>query len=595
MPNRSNTQAADTTRIAIIRLLGLFIITSFFACNNDPDHTNAEAQFDLSIRLGFEPDRLNPMLSKQTQATQIEGMIFLPLADYNPFNLKLEPVLLKSPPKITQITDGLYAGGSKYEMEIMNEARWDDGTPVTGHDYAFTMKAALDPYLVNTAWKAHMEHITEINIDSTNPNKITVLTNNRYILSEEVITTNDVYPEHIYDPQHLLKPYSFATLKSPDAEHDLQIDSILHDFADRFNDEKYSRSVVSGAGPYTFVEWIPNQQVVLKRKDQWWGALFEQKHPSFQAKPASITYYMIPDAQTAITALKDGKVNLVAELSPEQYTGLQQYNDINHSLTLEAPSVLQYYFIAYNSDRPGLREKAVRQAITRLMNVQSLIDQLFFGLAEPTVGPIPPQHKAYDQDLIPIGFDPAAAKKLLDQSGWKDTDQDGVIDKIVDGKKHDLHLHILTSRLQLSQDVAIILKVEVQKLGIKMDIIPDDLPKLLQDLNNGDFDLVCLSSSHSIGPYDPYNYWHSQATTYGSNHFNFRNSTADSLITLIRETLDEDQRNQLYKQFQKILFEEQPALFLVSPRVPIAATSDLIFKTTTLRPGYFENTISLKK
>jgi ABC-type transport system substrate-binding protein len=56
-----------------------------------------------------------------------------------------------------------------------------------------------------------------------------------------------------------------------------------------------------------------------------------------------------------------------------------------------------------------------------------------------------------------------------------------------------------------------------------------------------------------------------------------------------------DERNQQYKQFQKILYEEQPALFLVSPQAPIAATADLIFKSTSLRPGYFENTMVIKK
>jgi peptide/nickel transport system substrate-binding protein len=565
------------------------------ACQTADHHDSGKPSFDLSIRLNFEPDRLNPMLSKLSGASQIEGKIFLPLADYDPVRLTYEPVLIKSIPVITPVTDGPFAGGSRYEMEIMEEARWDDSTPVTGYDYLFTMKAAWDPYLVNTAWRSNLGSVVSVEIDQENPRRITVITRNQYILGLEVITNNDIYPEHIYDRDRLLRPYSYSEIIEYDTSKHSTLDSVLRQFANQFNDEKFSRSVISGAGPYAFVEWIPNQHIVLRRKENWWGSAFAERHPRFQANPSSITYYFIPEAQTAITALKDQRIDLVAELSAEQFNELKIYNDQYHTLNLDTPPVLQYYFITYNNDHPILGDRTVRQAISKLMNVKSLIDKLFFGLATRTVGPIPPGSLAYDHSLEPFAFDPDGASQLLKNNGWYDSDSDQILDKVIEGRKYDLTLNILTSNSQLSQDVAIILKAAAEKIGININIVPNELRKILQQVRMGQFDMACLAAVQSIGPYDPYNSWHSDNIgSNGSNYSRFSNQEADRVIDQIRTTLDEKTRQELYKEFQKIIHEEQPTLFLVAPKTPIASSNRLKVTPTPLRPGYFENTFSLQ-
>lgn len=595
MINRNKELIICITNIATQWLLWSIVLAGFLSCESESKESSDSERFDLSIRLSFEPDRLNPMLSKLSGATQIEGKIFFPLADYDPFTLTYNPVLLKSNPVITPISEGQYAGGSQYEMEIMDEAVWDDGTPVTGYDYLFTMKAAWNPYLSNTAWSSNLGSVAEIEVDSANPKKITVVTRTQYILGLEVITNNDIYPEHIYDSNRLLKPFSYRELMGFDTTQHASLDSILQQFANQFNHEKFSRQIVSGAGGYSFIEWIPNQQIVLRRKDNWWGSSFGEKHPRFLANPETITYFFIPEAQTAITALKDQRIDLVAELSPEQFTELKAYNDLNHTLNLDTPPVLQYFFIAYNNEHPILGDRMVRLAISKLMDVKSLIDQLFFGLASPTTGPILPFNPAYDHSLEPIALDPEGATGLLREAGWIDSDNDGIMDKIIDGRKLDLVLDILTSPSQLSQDVAIILKAEADKAGIKMNIRPNELGNILQRVRNGQFDMACLASVQAIGPYDPYNSWHSDNIGISGNNFSrFRNQQIDSLIDSIRSTLDTEERNVLYKQFQKIIHEEQPTLFLVAPKTPIASSSRLSFSPTSLRPGYFENTFILK-
>ena len=254
--------------------LTIFAIVSFcYACAPDTPKAGESSEFQIRMRLGFEPDRLNPMLSTSSQATQIERKIFLPLADYNPNTLLLEPILIREAPRISQITEGVNAGGARYDIEILQDAKWDDGVPITGFDYAFTMKAALDPYISNSAWQNHMDHIVEIVVDSTNPKQISVITNTQYILSESVVTTNMIYPAHIYDKDQMLAPYSFSDIKQRKSKQDTLLDHALRQFANQFNSDMYSRDIIVGAGPYKFVEWIPNQHIILEKKESWWEAM----------------------------------------------------------------------------------------------------------------------------------------------------------------------------------------------------------------------------------------------------------------------------------------------------------------------------------
>jgi peptide/nickel transport system substrate-binding protein len=588
------THPVSKTGLLVLCLVFSLIFGLLSSCKTEQNNTSEE-DFSLKVRLAFEPDRLNPMLSSLTQATQIERKIFLPLADYNPITLQLEPILLTALPEISEISEGIYAGGAMYQMFILPEATWDDGTPITGHDYIFTMKAALDPYLNNLAWQSHMDHMVEIEVDSTDPKKITVITNVEYILSESVITTNPLYPAHIYDEKNLLKPYSFGTIKNHHPEQDSALDKVLHNFAEQFNSEPYSRNIVSGGGPYEFVEWIPNQQIVVKRKEKWWGHSLNVRHPILQAFPSIITYYFIPDAQTAITALKNNKIDVLAELSPEQYHELDGYNEQSNSLTLKTAPILQYYFVAYNNDHKILQDSRVRNAISRLMDIQSLVDKLFFGLAAPTTGPILPATPAYDHSLKPIAFQPEEARRLLKEAGWQDSNNNQILDKEIDGELIEMQFTILTTRSQLSQDVAILLKEQATRVGISMEIIPLDTRNLIQNIKKGDYELACLASIQEIGPYDPYNSWHSNnASLNGNNWCKFRNPEADAIIDEIKHTLDPAARDKLYRSFQRIIYQEQPALFLVSPKFCMAVNQQIIFEPTAMRPGYFENTFKLK-
>jgi len=166
--------------------------------------------------------------------------------------------------------------------------------------------------------------------------------------------------------------------------------------------------------------------------------------------------------------------------------------------------------------------------------------------------------KAYNKDLKPWPYDPARGRELLAEAGWKDTDGDGILDK--NGKKFKFTFTIPSNR-KFSERLATILKEDLSKNGIEMEINKYEWAVFVEKLHKRDFDAVTLSWSLGYSG-DPYQIWHSSQTENGSNFCYFKNAEADDIITRARMEFDEDKRNAMYKRFHEILYIEQPYTFL---------------------------------
>ncbi len=568
-------------------LMGTLAILTAFGCESERSAQHLDDR--LKIRLATEPDRLNPMLSRQASASEIERFIFCPLEDFHPFTLQLEPVLLKKRAQAIPIESGKWKGGMRFLMEIRDEATWDDGHPVTGYDYLFSMKAALNPYVSNNSWAAYVRQFTSITIDSTDPKQIEVIMDHPYILSEGAICGFNLYPETVYDSSLIYRTLSFDDLKRPlSPEHD----RLLREWADAFNSDRYNREKVQGCGRYKLVEWQAGRHIILEKKANHWAEGDSTVHPNLKAYPKRIEYYFIPEEQTAITNLKDHKIHLMSDISPQQFEGLKADRDQQSQLTLESAPILQYYFVAYNNDHPLLGDRLVRSALSHTIDVETIIDELFSGLASRTVGPIHPSKPYYHTGLKPLELDLTLASNQLQAAGWLQEDEGSVRYRADGGNRQELRLNILTSRSPLSQDLAVIMKENAARIGVELQIISLDFRVLTEQVKRGDFDLACLASTQSLGFDDPFSSWHSSnATLTGSNLCKFRNTACDHVIEEIRVTLDEQKLTELYKDFQSIIYEQQPALFLVAPRKAIAAVKGLKIQTSASRPGYFANLI----
>ena len=572
----------------------LLALVVFSGCPSGSDNT-AEIEFKhkdnvVYARIPAEPDRLNPCLSTNSYSRMIHEHVFLSLLHFDPQTLELSPLLATSRPQLQETADGI-----AYQFEIHPEAVWEDGSPVTGHDYAFTIKAIKNPKVNAAHIRSYIEFISGVDVDRDNPKKFTVRTNGKYIIAEAVVGSLQPMPAYFYDSEGYMKDISIAQLSDREQATDLADNNEnLQAFAEKFNGQEFAREKIAGCGAYKFVKWETGQQAVLEKKENWWGEGMAEEYPLLEAKPDKLVFKIIPDQTAMLAALKDQQIDVVSQVPPNDFMNLKQNDIIQKYYQLHNPSLMVYYYIGLNNKNPKLADKRVRQALAHLVNVDELIETLFYGLAERTIGPFHPAKPYYHNGLSPIAFNPEKARELLAEAGWEDTNDNGIVDKEIDGELVELTLDFnISAASEFSNAQSIILKDDAKKAGIDINIIPKDFAVLVQDTKRRDFEMYAGAWAQDPIVDDPKQLWHSESDTPdGGNRVSFNNVEADKLIEEIRVTLDEEKRDKLYKQFQALLYEEQPYIFLIAPKERIAISKRFEADVSSRRPGFFVNTFT---
>lgn len=581
-----NTALKMSFSIKIILCIFCFSLLCLISCKSDKQNSG----FTLRIRLKEDVDCLHPILSKSSLATQIEPLIMLPMIEYSLDKIELSPLLVTDLPKITRTNDS----ASVFECDLRPEARWDDGSLILATDYSFTVKAALNPFNKNQDWRGHLKNIKEVEIDSHNPQHLAIHVEKNYLLSREVCGNINLYQEHYYDPNRIMNKFRIHDLITKDsAAWTANEKAELQKFADEFQNADMCKNKITGSGPYRLKSWEAGAKIVLEKKSNWWGSKLAKANPMLSAYPDMIEYLIMPDEAATILALKDGSIDIATEITPKQFDALQKDSSAINKLQFFTPTVFQYAYLELNTRRPALSERAVRKALAQLVDVSDYIKNVMQGLAVPIIGPFHPSRSYYNKQLKLIKFNPDSAAMVLKSAGWKDTNKDGILDKMINGKSVKLSFNLLTSS-ELGKKLALLIQEAAKKVGIEIKPETKDWSLLLKDLNEQNFDMAFAIQSQSPSLYDPYQSWSSTSTKPGgSNRCGFATAITDSLIQVIRTTTSDADRNNCYLRFQEILYNEQPQVFLFSPKQRLIANNRIKFEASSRRPGYAENMIQL--
>jgi ABC-type transport system substrate-binding protein len=283
--------------------------------------------------------------------------------------------------------------------------------------------------------------------------------NRPYFLAEIQLGTFWMMPKHILDPKNLTDKYTFAETNDLDAA---QRNSSMKEFADWFNSAEVKRGIKLniGSGPYVFESWSTGESVILKRNERWWNKGKDEWNPSYSDK---LIFKIVNDRNTAVVALKNQELDFMEYVPPPKYT--EEIDTVAVPHLAKFPYEWQVYtYIGWNTQSPVLSDKYVRKALSHLVDRNALLKQILRGIGKLTNSPIYPNSVEYDKSIKPIPYDPAKARELLKQAGWVDANNDGFLDKEINGKRMDLEFKfLLNAGNEAREQVALVLVDEFKK------------------------------------------------------------------------------------------------------------------------------------
>ena len=228
-----------------------------------------------------------------------------------------------------------------------------------------------------------------------------------------------------------------------------------------------------GTGPYRFVRYDVDDQVILARFDDYYDGA---------PKNAGIVIRVVPDDTMRGLELRKGSVDLVVnDLPPDIVYELEKERRYRIA---QAPG-LDFSYLGINMRDPILADKRVRHAIGYAIDRRAIVDYLRRGLARPATGLIPSQAWAFEPDVRRFNYDPARAKQLLDEAGYRDPDGDGPLPR--------LRLSLKISTAEETRLQSTVIQEDLRRVGIDLDVRSYEFATIYADVLKGNFQMFSLA------------------------------------------------------------------------------------------------------
>jgi len=536
----------------------------------------------LVYHLSSEPDVLHPCNGFSSARAEILQYTQMYLVRTDMRTLESAPALLTHYPTLNE-------DGVSYDCELRKDVTWDDGSRITSADVIFTAKANKCPLTENPNTRPYWSILKEIIPDSTDAHKFTVVMHKPYIYNILLWSDFPIMQQSKFDPNRVLNAFSFTQFD--DSTFMASRDARLIQWSKAFNGPDNSRNpqFLTGAGPYQVVAWTSGQEVVLEKKQKHWSdrsaSIYEKSHPQ------KIVFRINKDPKSQVLEFKNMTYDGSNSLSTRTLIELMSDSNFTRNYHARFTDSFSYSYLAMNVRPDGIKhqklfdDKMVRKAISMLVPYDELNAVINQGHNKRMIGPVSRFKKDFDSTLVAIPFNFKSATRLLAQSGWKDADKDGVLEKKIDGKltpfSFTLSYHTNSPEWK---DYAIMLKEAFGKAGLKVELLPMEFAVLMANARKHDFDMFLGSMAQSAAPEDFTQLWHTDSWKSGGNNYTgFGNESSDALIDSIKTIADLKKRIPLSNRLQKLVYDEQPMVFLFC-----STRRNVIHKRFSKAEMYFE-------
>ena len=485
------------------------------------------------IILGQEPTTPIPTLTGLGASLDVSNQLFLRLA-------RLAPGLRTAgdsgfAPELAQRWSRRDSVTLVFDLDP--RARWHDGRPVVANDVVTTLDRARDP-ASGGRYASLLTEIAGVRAEGTR---------------RVVVSFRRRYAEQLYDAVFHVPPLPAHLVAAIPAES--------------LATSRFAREPV-GNGPYRWVRSAPGQLVEL-----------ESVRGHFLGTPGirRLVFRVVPDADARLNLLLSGDGDALEAVSPP-VANLERIRAAGHLREVPvAGGNLGYVLFnqvdpadsARSRPHPILGDVRVRQALVRALDRERMVRSVFGPYAAVPEGPT--SQLWWIRSLAPPAWptDTAAARRLLAEAGWRDSDGDGVLDR--GGVPFALRFNVpapsATRRL-----IALQMQEQLRPLGVRLDVQLLEGAVWQERRNRGDFDLDFASAVQDPSPSGIVNSWScANAGRPFANVARYCNPAVDSLVSAARFGAADPAPP--WRDVLLLIQADAPAIFLYAPATAFAVSS----------------------
>lgn len=357
----------------------------------------------LHLNLTAEPDTIDPGRVSFTNAIEVVMRVFSNVYTFD----EHAHVALDQADAMPQVSKD----GKTITVKLKKNLTWSDGKPLTAKDFVYGAKRQLNPALLgNYAFTLYAlegaQQYNEVSLKSTKPADLKKL--------QDAIGISAPDPQTIVYKLVNPAPWFLSVLCTWNGLP-VREDLVTQDGASEDNEDwTKDPSRYIGNGPY-----------ILDKHDAGVQFLFKSNPKYARGEPPikTVQYYMIKDNTVAFAAYQAGELDILGAPAGG-YVGplIKPAIDASPTLTKEfqmVPRASTWYF-GFNNTLPPFDKTPVRQAFSAAIDRKTFAEKIFKGLGLPAHQFVPPGFPGHYGDLPPQEFDPAKAKKLLADAGYKD-------------------------------------------------------------------------------------------------------------------------------------------------------------------------------
>lgn len=477
------------------------------------------AQGDMIIEsFNAAPPSLNYLTAHDVYSRVVYSRVLEPLASFDIEKLKLVPYLATS---WTMADDGL-----SMDVKLRKNVAFSDGVSMTADDVVYTWWLQKNEEIVDGNTIEYLRHISKVEkLDD-------------YAVRfhfEKVFYENELRAlEEVVLPKHFFEKFTEREIRE-------------------------NKAMLMGTGPYKMrdpLQYSPDKPMELVRNERYWGV----PGPWDQMK-----WLVIEKESAEYVAFQNGDIDVFLP-TPEQHLGMLKdpltVDRTQHQVFTHVRS--GYGYMAWNQKRDGkatpFAKKAVRQAMTMLVDRERIAKEKYFGFASVANGPFHPEGPQFNKDVPTWPYDPARAVALLKGEGFTQDANGRMITP--DGEPFEIEM-IYPAGSALYQQIMFFVKDNLAEAGISLKLKPQKWVLLLQSLKEKTFDAITLGWGAGGIEGDIEQMFHSRNVREGGDNRNhYVNPKLDALVEKAHVTLDYDERMKLWKQCHQILHEDQPYTFM---------------------------------